>query len=119
MRRHLPAKPASGSQKDSGNIGIRPEWGFAAATIASFTAWGFASARLSPDVVMPLVATMFLGFAVLFGLAALRHRRPDPERVNYADVGGALTLIGICAAATIEPEQLVRIVDGELNTINR
>ena len=34
----------------------------------------------------------------------------NPANVTYADVAGALTLIGLFAAATIEPEQLVRLV---------
>jgi hypothetical protein len=119
MREHVPAKPAPSRRKDSGNIGFRPEWGFAAATMASFAAWGFASATLAPDAVMPLVATLFLGFAALFGVTAWQQRQVDPERVTYADVAGALTLIGICAAATIDPEQLLRVVEGGSNTISR
>ena len=35
----------------------------------------------------------------------------DPDNVTYADVAGALTLIGLCAAATIDPEQMVRLVE--------
>jgi hypothetical protein len=34
------------------------------------------------------------------------------NQVTYADVAGALTLIGLCAAATIDPDQMVRLVEG-------
>jgi hypothetical protein len=62
--------------------------------------------------VMPIVASLFFAFAAVFGLVAfLQSSRIDLTRVTYADVAGALTLIGICAAATIDPEQMVRLVE--------
>jgi hypothetical protein len=109
MRDQARAKTSQSSRP--GEIAIRPEWGFAAATVAGFSAWAAASAILSQDAVMPLVASVFLGLAALFGLAAWRIRPADPARVTHRDVAGALTLIGICAAATIEPEQMVRLVE--------
>ena len=60
---------------------------------------------------MPLVATVFfLLAAVLVPLAWLR-RGMNPLNVTYADVAGALTLIGVFAAAAIEPEQMVRLIE--------
>ena len=72
--------------------------------------WAVAIRMLPPDAVVPAVSTLVLCFAALFGAIAWRRGRMDPANVTYADVAGALTLIGLFAAATIEPEQLVRLV---------
>jgi hypothetical protein len=58
---------------------------------------------------MPVVATVFLAFAVAFGALAWWRGRMDESGITYRDVAGALTLIGICAAATIDSEQMIRI----------
>ena len=52
---------------------------------------------------MPAVATLLLVLAAGFAVVAWRQRSEDPARVTYTDVAGALTLIGLCAAATIDP----------------
>jgi hypothetical protein len=88
---------------------LGPQVGFFASIVAVIAVWGLSRASLPADLVMPLVATSLLVLAAAFGLAAWR-RRMDPNGVTYRDVAGALTLIGLCAAATIEPEQMVRIV---------
>ena len=61
---------------------------------------------------MPLVSTLLLALAAAFGAAAWWRGWMDPGGVTYRDVAGALTLIGLCAAATIEPDQMLRIVQG-------
>ena len=88
-----------------------PELAFAGATLAGFAAWAASSVTLPPGLIMPAVATVFLAFAAALAMVAWR-REVDPDQVTYADVAGALTLIGICAAATIDPDQLVRLVEG-------
>jgi hypothetical protein len=71
-----------------------------------------AAARVLPEGWMiPLGATLLFALAGAMALLAWRRRDSDPQQVNCWDVAGALTLIGICAAATIEPEQLVSLVD--------
>ena len=87
-----------------------PELAFAGATLAGFAAWAASSVILPPGLIMPAVATVFLAFAAAFAMVAWR-REVDPDQVTYADVAGALTLIGVCAAATIDPDQLVRLVE--------
>ncbi len=59
---------------------------------------------------MPVVATLFLGFAAAFGALAWWRGWLDSGDVTYRDIAGALTLIGICAAATIDPEQMMRLM---------
>jgi hypothetical protein len=88
-----------------------PELAFAGATLAGFAAWVASSVTLPPGLIMPVVATVFLAFAAVLAMVAWR-REMDPDHVTYADVAGALTLIGVCAAATIDPDQLVRLVEG-------
>jgi ABC-type Mn2+/Zn2+ transport system permease subunit len=112
MREQMPAKSTSSRWGHGCSLGVRPEWGFAAATLATFAAWAATSATMASDWVMPIVASVFFAFAAAFGFVAYWQRsRADLTRVTYADVAGALTLIGICAAATIDPEQMVRLVE--------
>ena len=91
-------------------LGIGPQLGFTATTLAGFAAWSGLVASIPRDLVIPAIATMFLLAATIFAVVAWRRRGEDPNRVTYADVAGALTLIGLFAAATIDPDQLVRIV---------
>jgi hypothetical protein len=104
-------------EQRSDPLGIGPQLGFAAVTFAGFAAWSGLIVTLSPHLVMPIIATMFLTFAAGFAVVAWRRRGEDPTRVTYADVAGALTLIGLFAASTIDPDQLVRLVtDGHTET---
>ncbi|MDQ8729423.1 hypothetical protein [Bradyrhizobium sp. LHD-71] len=93
-----------------------PQAGFLGATIIALATWSVSQAMLPPDMVMPLVATLFLVLAAGIGTVAWRRRRVEgtqvaSAQVTYADVAGALTLIGFFVAATIDPDQLVRLVE--------
>ena len=90
---------------------VGPQRVFAAAALAGFAAWAGSRAVLSADAVIPVVSTLFLLLAATIGVIAWRRGRMNPDNVTYADVAGALTLIGLCAAATIDPEQMVRLVE--------
>jgi len=94
-------------------LGIGPQLGFAAATLSGFAAWTGLIVTIPSDLLMPAIATLFLLFAACFGVIAWRYRGEDPTRVTYADVAGALTLIGLFAASTVDPDHLVRAVLGE------
>ncbi len=100
-------------EQRSDPLGIGPQLGFAAATFAGFAAWSGLIVTLPPHVVMPVIATMFLTFAAGFAVVAWRRRGEDPTRVTYADVAGALTLIGLFAASTIDPDQLLKIIESD------
>jgi hypothetical protein len=93
--------------------GYGPQFGFAAATFAGFAAWTGSVATLPPGFAAPIVTTVFLVMAGVFGLVAWRCRNDDPFNVTYTDVAGALTLIGLCASATIDPDPLLRLVQGD------
>ena len=90
--------------------GTDPRLGFAVAILACAVVWVVSRRTLPPDAVMPAVSTVLLGFAALFGVIAWRRGRMDSANVTHADVAGALTLVGLCAAATIDPDQMVRLV---------
>jgi hypothetical protein len=88
---------------------LGPQLGFAATMVTGAVAWIAAQATLPPDAVMPLVSTLLLILAGAFALIAWRHEPMNPDNVTYRDVAGALTLIGLCAAATIDSDQVVRL----------
>ena len=95
----------------NGTFAIGPQLGFAAATFAVFAVWSGLVVTISAGMVMPVLASLFLAFAGGFALVAWCDRGQDPARVTYSDVAGALTLIGLFAASTIDPDQLVRLVE--------
>lgn len=99
-RRRLPVRGLSG-----------PQAAFLGGTLSGFMAWAAARATLPVDMVMPIVATTFLILAAALALVAWRRRSLDPTQVGYLDAAGALTLIGCFAATTIDPDQLVRLVE--------
>ena len=66
---------------------------------------------LAKDLLLP-AASMLL-FVLAAAVAVVAWRRPARgPRLTYWDVAGALTLIGLCVAAAVEPEQMVRLVAG-------
>lgn len=58
-------------------------------------------------------ATVTFMFLLAAGLALVAWLRPIARRhFTYLDAAGLLTFIGICVAATVEPEQMVQLVAG-------
>ena len=96
----------------SAETGRRPpaELVFAGTVLLGFAVAVISKAVLPSDLVMPLVATTYLVLAAVLGIVAWWCHGMDPNRVTYTDVAGALTLIGVFAAAAIEPEQMIRLV---------
>jgi hypothetical protein len=92
---------------------IGPQLAFGAATVAGFATWAAAGALLPQDAVMPVVASVFLTAAACLGVIAWLRGWMNPNGVTYRDVAGALTLIGICAAATIDSEQMIRLMHSQ------
>lgn len=117
MARKLTRRIGNGSalfglRSDQAGAPLGPRAVFIGAVVAGFAAWGVFQATLNPDLVMPLVATVFFVLAVVVGPLAWLRRGMSPLNVTYTDVVGALTLIGVFAAAAIEPEQMVRLLEG-------
>ena len=66
---------------------------------------------LSDDALLPSMSVLF--FALSAGVALIAWLRPVPTRhFSFWDVAGILTLVGIGAAAMVEPDQMVRLVAG-------
>ena len=65
------------------------------------------------DFAMPVVSTMFLLLASMVALAGWRFGQTHHDVLSYWDVAGALTLFGIFAGILIEPEQVLRLMEGQ------
>ena len=109
-----PAKPAT---YQAGLRARGPEITFAATVLTGFAAMAAGMAMLASDLVLPVASTLFFAMAVLAVLIALfashgQHAR-GTDHITYWDVAGALTLFGICVASQIDPDQMVRLVEGE------
>jgi hypothetical protein len=89
---------------------IGPQAGFVAAVMAAGAAMltGF----LPGNLLMPAVSVMLFVLAMVFALVAWIRCSTDEYAVTYWDVAGAVAFIGICTAALVEPDQLVRLVAG-------
>jgi hypothetical protein len=87
-----------------------PQIAFLGSAVGIAALWILAGGWLQRDLVIPVVSTATLALAAAFALFAWWRRAEDPTQVTYGDVAGALVLVGLCAAATIEPDHLVRAV---------
>src|SRR5262249_31535885 len=109
-----PAKPAF---QPAGLRARGPQITFAATVLAGFAAMAASTVVLASDLVLPVASTLFFALAllaVLIGLIASHGRRArEADHLTYWDVAGALTLFGICVASQIDPDQMVRLVEGE------
>ena len=61
------------------------------------------------DALIATTATLILALAGAIALLAWLRPLP-PRHFTYWDAAGVLTFIGICAAALMEPDQLVRVM---------
>lgn len=72
----------------------------------------FLAASLLPGgFVLPVVCTLLFASAAVIALLSWRSRGAASPRPSYWDVAGALTLIGVCVAALLQPEQVVSLVE--------
>jgi hypothetical protein len=91
-----------------------PHIAFVGCVLLVFLALALSGRALPQDLVTPLIVTLLFGLAAFVTIAAVRKRRgPVPARLTYWDVAGALLLIGIGLSALIEPDQMVRLVEGD------
>jgi hypothetical protein len=92
---------------------LGPPLAFGAALLAAGAAFAAATASLPGDVVLPMISTLFFVLSCLVTIVAWRSGQPSRrQHPSYWDVAGALTLFGICVAAMIEPDQLLRLIQG-------
>jgi hypothetical protein len=89
-----------------------PQVLFGIAVTAAFAVLAGAVTALPGALVEPAASTLLLVMAAAAALAGrLRGSGVDAARVTYWDAAGALTLVGIAAAALVDPDQLVQVFD--------
>ena len=111
---------AKGYEAHGHTPALGPPLAFFAAIVATAVTAGTAAGTLPWDAVLPLIATVLFIFAAAVAAFAWRQRKArEQASLTYLDVAGALTLIGIFAAALIEPEQMVRVVAERPNAVTR
>ncbi|HET7679507.1 MAG TPA: hypothetical protein VFK79_05165 [Xanthobacteraceae bacterium] len=91
---------------------LGPQTVFVAALMLAATAGIFGPRSFTPDMTLPIVATLLFASAAAASLLAWNHGATAQHHLTYWDVAGALTFIGIAIAALIDPEQMLRIVTG-------
>jgi hypothetical protein len=90
-----------------------PQLAFAASVLISFAALAAPATVLPRDLALPLTSTLLFALAGLIAMIGWRSgHASEPGSVTYRDVAGALTFIGTFAAALIDPDQMVRVVEG-------
>jgi hypothetical protein len=93
-----------------GHSSVGPKLAFLATVSAAGTVMlaGF----LPSNLLMPAVSVMLFVLAMVFALVAWIRCSTDEYGLTYWDVAGAVAFIGVCTAALVEPDQLVRLVAG-------
>ena len=90
---------------------IGPRTGLATAGLVAVLVFALLRPVMSNDVLIPFIATLlFLMACVALHFALRDEANARATRLTYWDVSGLLTFAGICAAALIEPESVVRLV---------
>jgi hypothetical protein len=96
----------------AGSASRGPAVSFATAVLATVGTFAITAAVLPENGAAPAAATLLFGAAGLAALAAwIGRQSADQNSLSYWDVAGALTFIGVCVAATIEPGELVEFVE--------
>ena len=102
------------SRRAGFETGFGPQVAFAAAGLVGIV-WFVALQPMMPaDTLAPFFATLcFLLACLALHLAFREGASALSARLTYWDVSGFLTFAGICVAALIEPEGLVRLVTAD------
>lgn len=105
-----PTQPRGAGQP--AGVGLSgPYAAFFGGSLAALTGWVVAQAILPAGIAMPVAATTFLAFGGTVAFLAWRQRGGEPARITYFDAGGALVLIGCFAAAAVDFDQLMPLLE--------
>lgn len=96
------------SREQQSSLG--PSLAFLVAVAATVAVAVIAARALHWDYVLPLISTALFILAAIAAALGWRRRKGQQASLTYWDVAGAMTLIGIFAAALVEPEQLMRVL---------
>ena len=103
---------AKQARKTGGPDAYGPILTFTAALAIAMLALVAAATAMPRDFALATVSTVFFAIAALVALFAWRAGKPQTENtVSYWDVAGALTLFGICAAAFLDSDQVIRLIE--------
>jgi hypothetical protein len=92
---------------------LRPQATGAAALLTAVGALTVCASLLPPDLVLPAMSILFFILAAGVGLiAGSRSRAAEETGLTHCDLAGLLTFIGICAASQVDPDQMVRLMEG-------
>jgi len=68
------------------------------------------------DLVLPTFTVLCFMLAALTALKVTGSKSArsgaDSGAIGYLEVAGVLTFIGVCAASQVDPDQMVRLVEG-------
>jgi hypothetical protein len=85
---------------------------FTGSVAIALMALAVAGTAMPRDFALATVSTVFFAIAALVALFAWRAHKPQTrDTLSYWDVAGALTLIGICAAAFLDSDQIIRLIE--------
>lgn len=109
--------PAKNFTRRSAPWKLGPQVTFAVAVLIAFAVLAISTTTLPSDFVFPLTSTLLFILAGVVALVAwsrgrLSEQAQANDQVTYWDVAGALTFIGICAAALIDSDQMMRLMEG-------
>ena len=105
--------PAKRFARRAAPLARGPEIAFATTLLLAGAAMVAGTQMLPSDFVLPVVSTLFFVLACLVAMVAARGARAaEQDQLTYWDVAGALTLFGICVATQVEPDQMVRLIEG-------
>ena len=91
---------------------LGPPITLAAAVLAAFCIGAMSSAAMPAGGFGVAAATLLFLMASAAALAAwITGRSPRGSGLTYWDVAGALTFIGICVASTVEPNEMVALIE--------
>jgi hypothetical protein len=91
---------------------LGPPITLAAAVLAAFGIGAMSSAALPGGGFGVAAAALLFLMASAAALAAwITGRSPRGNGLTYWDVAGALTFIGICVASTVEPNEMVALIE--------
>jgi drug/metabolite transporter (DMT)-like permease len=83
-----------------------------AACLATLAVTAAATRMLSPDAVLPAIATALLALSAVVALIAWQRGSGQQSMLpSYWDVAGLLTFVGICVAALIEPDAMAQLIE--------
>jgi peptidoglycan/LPS O-acetylase OafA/YrhL len=104
-RRYL--RPHRGRTESYGPAAI-----LAGAAAIGAAAWLYLARVLPADALLPAICALLFVLAAVAAVVAWTRPQSGAGPFTYWDVAGVLMLISVCAAAAVEPDQMVRLVEG-------